>query len=187
MVATMASSSEQVKGKTVFEVQLVRNEVKQLEFKGIPKVAYKNDSIGALSMIPPKVVMIQDVCKCYNCKVGSVGDMELRDAYEKLCDNGVLKEAYKIVEKKGLTCALDFPTTFKIEWIKIILSQIHDGFIQLEGGPMKITKRVIHRVTRFPTLNRPPALRSDVKEVIEKNIGARWNERGMTISTITNP
>ena len=47
--------------------------------------------------------MIQDVRKCYNCKVGGVGDMELRDAYEKLCDNGVLKEEYSIVKKKGLT------------------------------------------------------------------------------------
>ena len=66
MAATMASSSQQVKGKTAFEVQLVRNEVTQLEFKAIPKVAYKNDPPSALSMIPPKVVMIQDVRKCYN-------------------------------------------------------------------------------------------------------------------------
>ena len=99
----MASSSQPVKGKTIFEVQLVSNEVKQLEFKAIPEVAYKNDPTGALSMIPSKVVMIQDVCKCYNCKVGSVANMELRDAYDKLCDNGVLKEEFNIVEKKSLT------------------------------------------------------------------------------------
>ena len=79
------------------------NEVKKPELKAIPKVAYKNDPTGALSMIPSKVVMIQDVQKCWNCKVGGVGDMELRDAYDKLCDNGVLKEEYNIVEKKGLT------------------------------------------------------------------------------------
>ena len=72
----------------MFEVQLIRNEVMKPEFMAIPEVAYKNDPTGALSMIPSKVVMIQDVRKCYNCKVGSVGDMELRDAYEKLCDNG---------------------------------------------------------------------------------------------------
>ena len=74
----MASRSQLVKGKTMFEVQLVINEVRQLELKAIPEVAYKNDLAGALSMIPSKVVMIQDVCKYYNCKVGSVGDMELR-------------------------------------------------------------------------------------------------------------
>ena len=54
----MASSSQQVKGKTEFEVQLVSNEVKQPEFKAIPEVAYKDDPTDALSMILPKVVMI---------------------------------------------------------------------------------------------------------------------------------
>ena len=65
-----------------------------------------------LYVIPPKVVMVQDIWRCYNCKVRGVGDMEIRDAYEILCVNGVLKEEYKIVEKKGLTYALDFPTIF---------------------------------------------------------------------------
>ena len=70
MAATMASSSQKVKGKTVFEVQLVRNEVKQPYFKAILEVAYKNDPASALSMIPSKVVIIQDVRKCHNCKSG---------------------------------------------------------------------------------------------------------------------
>ena len=73
-------------------------------------------------MIPPKVVMIQDLRKCYNYKVGSIGDLELREACDRLCDNGILRDEYQIVEKKGLTYALDFPTAFKIEWIKIVLS-----------------------------------------------------------------
>ena len=71
----MASSSQLAKEKETFEVQLISNEVKQPYFKVIPKVAYKNDPAGALSMIPPKVIMIQDVRKCYNCKVGGIGDM----------------------------------------------------------------------------------------------------------------
>ena len=73
-------------------------------------------------MIPPKVVMIQDVQKCYNYKVGSIGDLELKEAYDRLCDNGLLKYKYQIVERKGLTHALDFPMVFKTEWIKIVLS-----------------------------------------------------------------
>ena len=51
--------------------------------------------------------------KCYNWKVGSVGDFELRESYDRLCDNGILNDEYQIVEKKGLTCALDFPIVFK--------------------------------------------------------------------------
>ena len=55
----MTYSSQQVKGK--FEVQLVSNEVKQPKSRAIPEVAYKDDPAGALSMILPKVVMIQDM------------------------------------------------------------------------------------------------------------------------------
>ena len=91
--------------------------------------------------------MVMDVRKCYNCKVGGIGDMEIRHAYKKLCENGVLKEEFNIIERKGLTRALDFPTVFKTEWIRIVLSRIHDGCLWLESGPIKLTKRIIHRVT----------------------------------------
>ena len=72
----MTSSSQPIKEKETFEVQLISNEVKQPDFKAILEVAYKNDPTEALSVIPPKVIMIQDVRKCYNCKVGGIGDME---------------------------------------------------------------------------------------------------------------
>ena len=125
-----------------------------------------------------------DVKSCYNCKIG---DMEIREAYEKLCVNGTLKDKFKIVETKGLTHCLKFSTVFKTEWIRLVLSRIHDGSIWLEDGPMKITKIIVHRVTRYPTLDQPKTLRSDSKEVIEKNIGERWNKRGMNIDTIQDP
>ena len=57
--------------------------------------------------------MVQDVRRCYNYKIRAIGDMEVRKAYYRLCENGVLKEEYQIVEKKGLTHALDFPIVFK--------------------------------------------------------------------------
>ena len=33
------------------------------------------------------------------CKIGEVGDFELRNAYDKLCENGQLKEEHNIVSK----------------------------------------------------------------------------------------
>ena len=75
-------------------------------------MAYKNDPANALSITPSKVIIVQDVCKCYNCKVGGIGDMEIREAYNKLCDNEVLKEEYNIVEKKGAYPCPRFPYSF---------------------------------------------------------------------------
>ena len=72
-----------------------------------------------------------------------------------ICVNGKLKDESQIVERKGLTPVLDTPTIFKIEWIKIVLSQIHDGCIWLEKRPVKIKKRIVHRVTGYPTLEWP--------------------------------
>ena len=52
---------------------------------------------------------------------------------------------------------------------------------------MKITKKIVHRVTGFPTLDRSKTLRSDKRETIEKKTGAKWNNRGMTIDIIKEP
>ena len=102
--------------------------------------------------------------------------MEMRQAYDRLCENGVLREEFKIVERKGLTHALNFLMAFKIEWIKIVLNWIHDRCLWLEGGPIKITKRIVHRIIGYPTLDRPKTLRSEFKEVIEKNTREKWNK-----------
>ena len=68
-----------------------------------------------------------------------------------------------------------------------MLSRIHNGCIWLEDGPTKLSKIVIHRVTRYPTLEWPKPLRIDSKESIEKNTREKWNKRGMTIDTIKDP
>ena len=52
---------------------------------------------------------------------------------------------------------------------------------------IKITKRIIHRVTGYPNLDQPKTLRSDFKEVIEKNTREKWNKRGMTIDIVIDP
>ena len=160
-MASSSSKAKEVEGKEIFNVQLVINEVKQPIFKAIPDIVYKQDPSSVLFMIPPKVFMVQDVRKCYNGKIGSIGDMEIKQAYDRLCENEVLREEFKIVEKKGLTHALYFPNIFKTEWIRILLSRIHDISVWLDNGPIKITKRIIHRVTGYPTLDWPKTMRSE--------------------------
>ena len=113
--------------------------------------------------------MINDVRDCYMCKIGEVGYCKLREVYAKLCDNGILKDEYKVAKMKKLTCALNFLQKFKNEWIRIMLRRVHNGHIWLENGPIKISKIIIHRVTRYPTLGRPKTMRCEPKENIEKD------------------
>ena len=77
MASGMAKTSRSQMARGRFEVQLVSNEVNQPDFWAIPEIAYKDDPTCALSMISPQVVMIQDVRKCYNCKLASLGDLEI--------------------------------------------------------------------------------------------------------------
>ena len=107
----MASSSSTTNikdGKEVFNLQLIRNEIKQLNFRAILDIAYKQDPSSALSMIPPWFLMIQDVRSCYTWKVGNIRDMDIRETYVKLCENRALMDEVKIIERKVLTHALDF-------------------------------------------------------------------------------
>lgn len=90
MLSIMAFILKGVEGKEVLNIHLVSNEVKQPIFKSIPYIIYKQDPFGVLSS--PNVLTVQDVRKCYNYKIGSIGDMGIRQAYDRLCVNGVLRE-----------------------------------------------------------------------------------------------
>ena len=47
------------------------------------------------------------------CKIGEIGDFEIKEAYGRLFDNGVLNKEYKIIEQKKLTRVVDFWQVFK--------------------------------------------------------------------------
>lgn len=88
----------QKEGKEVTNIRLINNDIRQPPFCAIPEITYKGDPSRALSMIPTKVLMIQDVRYCYTCKVGEVCDLEIRENYQKLRENEILKEENTILE-----------------------------------------------------------------------------------------
>lgn len=110
----------------------------------------------------------------------------MREAYNILCINEVLKADHQKIPKKGLVCVLDFPRNFKIDGINIILRRVHDMKLWLENGLVKITKEMIHQVISYPIITRKKTMRCQSKEVIQENTLAVWNKKGMTIS-ITYP
>ena len=100
-MASSSSKSKVIVGKEVLNMKLISNEFKQPNFRAILDIVYKQDPSSVLSMIPLQVLMIQDVGCCYTYKVGSIGDMEIRETYGKLCENGVLKEEYQKLRGKS--------------------------------------------------------------------------------------
>lgn len=124
-------------GKDFFNVQLLRNEVcKPQKFQAILESAIKGDLTGALSSILENILMKNNIRSCYTCKIGEIGDYEIREAYDRLQNNGVLKPEHQKVAEKGLVHALYFSQYFKVDWIKIILSRMDDMQLWLEDGPV---------------------------------------------------
>ena len=51
------------------------------KFRAYPNIALTSDSSRALSIIPPRVIMVHDVRSCYICMIGEIGFFELRNMY----------------------------------------------------------------------------------------------------------
>ena len=88
----METSSTTRISQEVGKIQSVKSDAcPPPNFCAILHIAMKGDSMGVLSSIPPKFIMIHDVRSCYMWKIGEVGDFEIREAYEKLRNEGILK------------------------------------------------------------------------------------------------
>lgn len=108
------------------------------------------DIIDALSSVPSGVLLVEDVCSFIHCKFEDLGDKFIQDEFKGFCDNGLLKEEHMHLKTKGLSHAIDIPNQFHVDWIRYVLSRVHDWFLWLEvEAPIKITKDVIQGVTTF--------------------------------------
>lgn len=145
------------------------------------------DSVGAFSSIPPRVLLKKDIRSYIHCKIGKIGDFDMYVAFQALFDKEIkLKLENKIVETLGLTNALNFPKNFKNELIRVVLSHFHDGIFWLENL-IQVKKRMISRVTGYPTTNKVKAFRSTARAEIEKNTSASWDGRALKIASIVDP
>lgn len=98
-----------------------------------------------------------------------------------------MEDEFQIVERKGLTHALEFPINFKIEWIKVVLRRNNDMKYWLQIGLVEITKKMIHRVTGYSTLEKKKTIRCLSHEEVEANMRSKWNGSGLSITNISNP
>ena len=67
------------------------------------------------------------------------------------------------------------------------MEKIYYGHLLQQKNLVKINKTIIYRVIGYPTLGWPKRMHCDAKETIERDTGAIWNKRGMSIDTVSNP
>ena len=126
----MATTSRIVKIKNDNKnvVRLIKNNTcVEPKYKICLKIASQPDESGAFSKIPPRVLLIEDVRSYIHYKITEIGDLEMDEAYKKLCEaEGNLKDEHKHLQVKGITNALYFLRDFKTDWIRLVLSRMLD-------------------------------------------------------------
>lgn len=72
---------------------------------------------------------------------------------------------------------LYFLREFKLGWIRVILSRVHEGKLWIDEM-VKITKDIIHMVTSYPITNKVKSIRSAPRTETKKLVGEKWDGRG---------
>ena len=97
-------------------------EWKAPNFKLSPVVAKALDTTGAQSQIPPKVLLVNDICLHFHYAIQEIETLQMDETLKSFCVNGVLKLEHQHLEEKGLTHIPHMPHNFFVKWIRFILS-----------------------------------------------------------------
>ncbi|GLJ36888.1 hypothetical protein SUGI_0745720 [Cryptomeria japonica] len=89
-----------------------------LKYSMTPKIASEPDDKTAFSLIPDRVLLVEDVRFFTKCRVEELGNVEIKNAYDELCTDGKMDNKYEHIKIKGLTKALTYPRVFKPQWVK---------------------------------------------------------------------
>lgn len=73
---------------------------------------------------------------------------------------------------------------YESEWIKILLSRIHDDLFWIGEVPVRITTNLIHEMTRLPKTEAILPTSKDVRKLVEQACKSHSDKRGMKIEPI---
>lgn len=120
-------------------------------FKLVPKIAKKDDTLGAFSKIPKGVGYVEDPRIYIHCHIEELGDNEIKNMYRTvICDeSGNVKPEHKVVETLGFVDILSIPD-FPEDIIRIVLRRVHGELFSLDSIH-KITKEAVKEVTGLPS------------------------------------
>ena len=65
--------------------KIIRNDQRPPpNFKNTVNINTPIDDVGELSSISPRVLIVQDIKSCYQCKIEEIGYFKIRPSYDKL-------------------------------------------------------------------------------------------------------
>lgn len=116
----------------------------QPEFKMHSMRAGEIDMTSALSCVPFGVLLVEDIHSIIHWKSEKLGDKFIQNEFNGFCNHDLLKAEYLHLKTNGFSNAVDFLDQFNVDWVRYVLSRVHDKFLWLEAkAPIKIIKDVI--------------------------------------------
>lgn len=95
----MALSSTSMKKSKVDTMKFIRDDTcDEPKYKIHLETTTQKNKVGALSTVPPRVLLVSDIRLFYHCKIMEIGDYELREYYEELSNDGNIKVEFKHLE-----------------------------------------------------------------------------------------
>lgn len=137
------------------------------------------------SFVPYGVLHNEDVRAYIHYNIQELGNVDMLSLYTKhMMDNfGNLKPDFKSLQDKGFIQFVHFSAFDEPEWMRYVLSLIHNEFIWLDI-PHKIMKQSIQAVTCLNDTNEILGLRHVKNKSVMEVIGSKHDNRSMTISDI---
>lgn len=110
-------------------------------FKKHPYKLLEDDPSRAFSSVPYKLLHVEDIRAYIHSNIEELGSAPMMKLYthHMICRMGSLKLEFKSIEEKGFTQFINFSVFDEPEWVKYILSRMHNKFMWLYK-PYKINK-----------------------------------------------
>lgn len=148
-------------------------ERERMKFKKFPYKSMEDDLNGAFSSVLYGVLHVECIRAYIHCNIKDLVNAEMLSLYTKHMIDGMgnLKLDFKSLQNKGFIQFVNFPVFDEPEWVKYILSRVHDEFIWLDK-PYKITKNKIQAVTCLNVISEVLDLRNVNNMTIRGVIGS---------------
>ena len=108
----------------------------------------EDDSKDAFSQTLEGVLHVEDIRLYIHCKFEIIGNKDIwKDLSEIFKEDKTLNPESGYLQNPNILQYMDYEEFDELEWIRIVLSRIHDQFIWVGDKPTMITKELFHLVT----------------------------------------
>ena len=104
---------------------------------------------------------------------------------DKLCKNNLsLKPEFAHLERLKLVRQMFYTDYDNEEWIRIILSRVHDDLLWLGDSMVSINNYLIHKVTSLHNKASHPVNTRHACKLVEANLNTYFDGRNMKVNSI---